>query len=84
VSTLAVGPTQIPIEWVLDALSPGVYWPGQEANYSPPSSAEVKNGGAIPPLSSHVHLHGLVLNSLSTGTALALYVYCYEFCFLWM
>jgi hypothetical protein len=27
----------------------GVEWQGHEADHSPPSSAEVKNGGAIPP-----------------------------------
>jgi hypothetical protein len=27
-----------------------VEWPGREAEYSHPSSVEVKNGGAIPPL----------------------------------
>jgi hypothetical protein len=31
------------------ALSPGIKWLGREADHSPPS-AEVKNGGAIPPL----------------------------------
>jgi hypothetical protein len=31
-------------------LSPGVKRPGREADHSPLSSAEVKNGGAIPPL----------------------------------
>jgi hypothetical protein len=30
-------------------LSPGVKRPGSEADHSPPSSAEVKNGGAISP-----------------------------------
>jgi hypothetical protein len=30
---------------------PGVKRPGREADHSPPSNAEVKNGGAIPPLS---------------------------------
>jgi hypothetical protein len=30
--------------------SPGVKRQGREADHSPPSSAEVKNGGAIPPL----------------------------------
>jgi hypothetical protein len=29
---------------------PGVKWQGHEADHSLPSSAEVKNGGAIPPL----------------------------------
>jgi hypothetical protein len=32
------------------ALPLGVKWPGREADHSPPSSTEVKNGGAIPPL----------------------------------
>jgi hypothetical protein len=32
------------------AISPGVYWPGREADHSPPASAEVKNSGAIPPV----------------------------------
>jgi hypothetical protein len=43
-STPALGPTQPPIQWV-----PGVK-SGRETGLSPPSSAEVKNGGAIPPL----------------------------------
>jgi hypothetical protein len=30
--------------------SPRVNRPGHEADYSPPSSVEVKNGGAMPPL----------------------------------
>jgi hypothetical protein len=32
------------------ALSPGVKRPRREANYSPPSSSEVKNDNSIPPL----------------------------------
>jgi hypothetical protein len=36
------GPPQPPIQWVLGALSPGVKWPGREADHSPPTSAEVK------------------------------------------
>jgi len=32
-----------PIQWVLEALSPGVKWPGCETDHSPPSGAEVKN-----------------------------------------
>jgi len=38
-----LGPTQPPIQWVPGALSPRIKRPGREANYSPPSSAEVKN-----------------------------------------
>jgi hypothetical protein len=41
-SRTALGPTQPPIQWIPGALSLGVKWPGREANYSPPSSANVK------------------------------------------
>jgi hypothetical protein len=43
-------PTQHPVQWVPGALSPGVKRQGCEADHSPPSSAEAKKGGAIPPL----------------------------------
>jgi hypothetical protein len=43
-----LGPTQSPIQWVPKARSPGVMWPGREADHSHPSSSEAKNGGAIP------------------------------------
>jgi hypothetical protein len=38
-----LGPTQLPIRWILGAIFPGVTRPGREADDSPPSSAEVKN-----------------------------------------
>jgi hypothetical protein len=38
----ALGPTQPPIQWVSGALSPGIKRPGREADYSPPTTAEVK------------------------------------------
>jgi hypothetical protein len=38
------------VKWELGALSPGVKWPAREADQSPPCSAELKKGGAIPPL----------------------------------
>jgi hypothetical protein len=38
----ALGPTQPPIQWVPGALSLGVKRPGRQADYSPVSSAEVK------------------------------------------
>jgi hypothetical protein len=46
---LSLGPTQPPIQWVPGAVFLGVKRPDREADHSPPSSAEVKNGGAIPP-----------------------------------
>jgi hypothetical protein len=53
------------------ALYMGIKRPGREADHSPPSSAEVKNGGAIPPL-PHVSFHSTMLAQLSTGTTLPL------------
>jgi hypothetical protein len=53
VATLALGPTQPPIQRVPGSLSLGVKWQGGEADLSPPSSAKAKNGGAIPPLSNN-------------------------------
>jgi hypothetical protein len=50
-STPALGSIQPPIQWVPGPLSPAVKRPGREADHSPPSSVEVKNGGAMPPLS---------------------------------
>jgi len=40
---LDMGPTQLPIQWVLGILALGEIWPGHEADHSPPSRAEVKN-----------------------------------------
>jgi hypothetical protein len=42
----ALGPTQPSIQWVPVALSPGVKLSAGETDHSPPTSAEVKNGGA--------------------------------------
>jgi len=39
----ALGPTQLPIQWLLGELSPRVKQLGHEADHSPPSSAKVKN-----------------------------------------
>jgi hypothetical protein len=46
------------------ALSLAVKWQGNEAVYSPPSCAEVKNDEATLPLPC---LHGLVLNIVPYG-----------------
>jgi hypothetical protein len=48
--TLALGQTQPPIQWVPGAGSLEVKRPGGETDHSPAFSAEVKNGGPIPPL----------------------------------
>jgi hypothetical protein len=50
VSRPALRPTLSPIQWIPPVLSPGVKRPGREADHSPQSSSEVKNGGAISPL----------------------------------
>jgi hypothetical protein len=42
-----VGTTQPPMQWVVGAPSPQVKRQGREADHSPPSSADVKNGGII-------------------------------------
>jgi hypothetical protein len=54
------------MQWVLGTVSVEVKRQGREANLSPPSSTNFNNGGDI-----YVHfpirLHGVVLNSLSSG-----------------
>jgi hypothetical protein len=42
--------TQPPIHWVPGDSSPGVTWQEREADHLLPSTAEVENDGAIPPL----------------------------------
>jgi hypothetical protein len=49
-SRQVLGPTEAPIQWVPGVLSPGIKRPGREAEHSSQCSADVKNGGAIPPL----------------------------------
>jgi hypothetical protein len=46
VPTPALGPTQPPIQCMPRVIFQGVKRPHHEANHSPPSSAEVQNGGA--------------------------------------
>jgi hypothetical protein len=60
VQTGLAPPLQPPIQWVPDALSPGVEPPERGAVHLPPSTAAVKNSGAVPPLP--IRLHGMVLN----------------------
>jgi hypothetical protein len=46
----AMGPAEPPTQWIRGTLSPRAKRPGCEADHSPPSTAAVKNGEAIPPL----------------------------------
>jgi hypothetical protein len=57
----ALGPTQPPIQWIPEALCPGVQLEVREAERSLPSSAEDKNGEAITPLSHTSSWHGACL-----------------------
>jgi hypothetical protein len=57
-SILALEPTQPPMQCVPGALSPRVKWPGHEADHTSASSAEIRNGGTIPPLLSTHSWHG--------------------------
>jgi hypothetical protein len=61
VSRPAMGPTQPPIQWVLVALSLGVKCPTYEADYSPPTGAEVKSAWSYTSTPS-IRLHGVVLS----------------------
>jgi hypothetical protein len=61
ISRPVLGPAQPPIPWVLVTLSPRVKWLGRESDHPPSSSAEVKNGEAIP-FTAPIRLHGVVLN----------------------
>jgi hypothetical protein len=59
-SRLALGPTQPPIQWILEALSPGPKRPGREGDHSRPSSAEVKNAWRYTS-TSPIRVHGVLL-----------------------
>jgi len=60
-STLVLGPTQPPVQWLPRTLTTGVKRPRREADHSPPSSAEVKNERSY--TSTYpIILHGVVFN----------------------
>jgi hypothetical protein len=67
-SRLTMGPIQPPAQWVPGARFPAEKRPERDDDHSPPSSAEIKKRGAIPPLSKP--LHGVVLNQLNPETPL--------------
>jgi hypothetical protein len=56
---LDLGPIEFPILHVPGSLFPELKRMWREADHSHPSTAEVKNGGAIPPLP--IRLHDIVL-----------------------
>jgi len=61
----ALGHTQPPVQWVSEALTPGVERPGREADNSSPFCVEVKNAWSYistPP----VRVHGVVLSGACT------------------
>jgi hypothetical protein len=73
VSRPAVGPAWPSIQWVPVALSPGVKWPGLEAEFLPPSNAKVKDARRDTSTPQYVsmawclikqwmHLYGVVLS----------------------
>jgi hypothetical protein len=63
---LALGCTQPPIQWVQEALSLGIKGQGCEADHTPPSSAKVKNGGAILPLPHTSSRHSAEYSSINS------------------
>jgi hypothetical protein len=50
-----VGPKQTPLQSAQGVISLGVKQKGREADHSPPSNTEDKNGGAMPPSSLCLH-----------------------------
>jgi hypothetical protein len=69
-----------PIQWVPGAVSLGVMRPGRESDHSlSSSSAEVKNGGTIPPLPPS--LQAVLLSYLNIMTPLALSFTIYQRCY---
>jgi hypothetical protein len=73
-SRLALGLTQPPIQWAPGVLPLGVKRPGREADYSPPSSADVKNAWnytSTPP----INLRGVVPSWEKAGGQLYFYLY---------
>jgi hypothetical protein len=69
VSRMALGPTQLPIQWVPGALSLGVKRPEREADHSSPSSEEVKECVELY-FHSLIRLRGVVLSLRKTWTTL--------------
>jgi hypothetical protein len=56
---------QRPIQWKPEAVAPIAKLPGRETANTSLIRVKVKNGGVY--LHSHIRLHGVLLDSLSTG-----------------
>jgi hypothetical protein len=69
----ALGPTQPPIQWVPGDLALGVKRPGREADHSLPSSAEVENAWAIPPLPLYAFVEWCSVRAQTTFTQILLW-----------
>jgi hypothetical protein len=74
-SRMALRPTQPLIQWIPGAVSLGVKWLGIEADYSPPSTAEVKECMEL-----YLHSPSTQLKK-STGTTLPLLLPSYQYYF---
>jgi hypothetical protein len=61
-SRQALQPTQPPVQWVLCAVYMGIKRQRREADHSPPSTAEVKNGRDIPPFPPYVFMGWYLIN----------------------
>jgi hypothetical protein len=70
---VALGLTPPRVVWVPAVSSPRVKRPKRETDHLPPSSTEIKNSGAIPPLP--IPCYGVVVNYLGTRTALLFIFY---------
>jgi hypothetical protein len=57
----ALRPTKPPIQWVPGSLSPGVKQQRLGTDHSPPSSAEIKNSGVIPPTPPNAIMASIVI-----------------------
>jgi hypothetical protein len=64
----SLGPSHPAIQWVLRTCSPRITLQQHEGDHLSLSSAEVKNGGAIPPLS--IRFHGMKLNKIGLSKTL--------------
>jgi hypothetical protein len=73
VSKLALGPTQPPIQWVLEALSLGVKQPGHEADHSPLLVPRSRMCGAVPPLAQYIFTEWCLVKHRDNFTFFLLY-----------